>query len=685
MGSSARARGPSTPGAWDPPFRPAPAWTERFAPRGVSALATGSASASSVALAWFELTLASLGLGQCVVSSMVGYDYTSFLLGNSLAGRGRGSLVGVTLASLALPSVLVLALVVIPRWRSALPALERWGARLAPLALLIAGPALLDHQAWHMRPLPYLVMLSVVVLVGERLFQRSLATFDEGRWLPFPLTHHPAIARWLPRVVLVLAVGGFIAWGAYYSIQHHHKLRTSSFDLGIYDNLMYNALRGYPFRSPVLFGPGGGNYIAGHAEFTMLLFLPLYALFPRAETLLALQVILVACAAFPLYAFAKTQVPRWAAATLAVGYLLYAPMHGPLFYDFHWIMAAPFFHFLLFFSVARKKRMLTAVSLAILLLTREDIAVGTALFGVFLVLFSSQAATGVTIAVVSSVWFAVDKFVIMPWAGQWWFAELYRGLMGPGESGYGSVINTLLINPVFVVQTLLTEQKLTYIAHLLTPLAWLPARKLGLVLLACPGAFFTVLTTNYPPVVSIAFQYSAHWAGYLFAAAVFALRLLGQGPGGRLRQQALVLVTAVGITSHSYVFGGILERSHFIGGFQYIDFTMSVEDRARYAELKDVIARIPKDAVVAATDSEVPHVSNRELCYALREHSGDAEYLLINRNLLWAGNTMMQLRQALSRNQYGLVYRRGLFFLFKRDHAGEGTADAKRELGLPLQ
>ena len=62
--------------------------------------------------------------------------------------------------------------------------------------------------------------------------------------------------------------------------------------------------------------------IAGHAIFAVFVWLPFYALWPGAESLLIYQSAAMGLAAIPLYLFARTQIPRWSAALVALAYLL---------------------------------------------------------------------------------------------------------------------------------------------------------------------------------------------------------------------------------------------------------------------------------------------------------------------------------------------------------------------------
>lgn len=635
---------------------------------------------------WDRLSLIALRLGATAFSSVLvasglklGSLYPDFIAGNRLATPERRSTLVLTLAAALVPVAIGLGIAVFRRGRL-LHNVERVSIVLAPLSVGFVLQALLDYRMWAARPLPFLVLLTLVVWATERLGRAALAEISpsvgaRSRALDI-------LERWAPVIVVVLAAHAFFLWGAYYSLIAFRRGFHAAYDLGIYDNLMYNALLGEPFRSSVLFGPRGGNYIAGHSELAMLFFVPLYALRPGAQTLLVLQAFLIAFAALPLYLFARTQLPRWLGALVALGYLLYAPLHGPIFYDFHWLSVASFFHFWLYFGIATRRNWLIFGMLLFLLLLREDIAVGTAVLGLFLMLASERTALGIGIFALSSVWFVVNKFIIMPAAGEWWFADMYKDLMSPEERGYASVVKTLLVNPAYVLQTLLTPEKLTYVLHMLAPLAFLPLRRPALVLLACPGAFFTLLTTGYAPTLSIAFQYTVHWVPYLFAASVLALRSLAQdSPAGWVRQKAAAAALVVGMMTHSYVFGGVLQRNTLVAGFQPVVFGMTADERRDYGALRRVIRHIPEEASVAATDREVPHVSARRTCYLLASTHGDAEYLLVSRKSIDFSNTRAVFLDALRQHAYGLEAHAGPFYLFKQGVRSKRTARALRELG----
>lgn len=581
---------------------------------------------------------------------------------------------------------LVIALIyLLIRRRAGVPTLRRASEVILPLGVLFLLPSLFSAVPWSTKPLPYLVGLTLSALVLERLLVRSQRAWPEAlayKWRP-KIRLSPAARRWLPLGVVIAGSVFYAVYFSYYTILNHQRLNTAAFDLGINVNWSYNALHGHPERSTVLFGPDGGHFLGNHAIFAMAFWLPIYALKPGAEVLLIVQATLAGAAATTLYLFASTQLPRWSAVVIAYAYLFFAPLHGPNFYDFHELLPPLPLHFLLYWAIARQKNWLVAVLVPVLWMFREDVAVGLTLLGTFLLITGARPRMGLCMALASGVWFVLIKFVIMPSYWQGWFANIYKDLQAPGTRGYSTIVQTILINPFYFLSTLLTEQKLIYFLHFFGPLALLPTRRAALMLLAIPGFAFSLLTTGYAPTVSIAFQYTCHSIPYVFAATVLMLRVLGDGIDGNIRRRAAVGAIALGVASHSYVFGAILQHSTFTGGFTRVEFSMTPAERQRYEALVRIAKAIPTEASVAATDSLVPHIGARLDAYTLNNGPSPAEYLLVERGSARGGSVNKHLRDMLKQDSYGLVTQDQDFFLLKRDHVSDETKAAFKALNLP--
>jgi len=608
--------------------------------------------------------------------------FTRYLGSNGLPMDQRTEVLQSLLIGAAVPIPLVL-LWVLRRKQAGVRGVLRAAAIVSPLLLAWTVPSLLAYEVWYDDPLPYLIFMSAVLLGAERLFRMSFAA------LPRRHSNKPWLsertASILALSVVVLAAAGYAFFTARLSILHHKRLASTAYDLGIFDNLMYNNWRGKIFRAPVL--APDLSYLSNHAEFGSIIFSPIYALRQDATTLLAMQSVFLGAAAIPLYFFAKTQLPRLSAVLIALGYLLYAPLHGPNFYDFHWMpMAVPFW-FGLFYAIATRKRWLVTLFVILLLPLREETGVMLAVLGAVLALSGFWFRLGVVFAIVGTTWFTLMKFVIMPLAGTWWFSNMYQDLIAPGEEGYRSVVRTLLVNPNYVWKTLATQTKLIYVLHLMAPLLFLPLRRPLLTLLAAPGFFFTLLTTNYQPTISIRFQYTTHWIPWVFGTSIVALKLLELNTG-KVRRQAAFATVIVGIFVHSFVFGSILQHNTFVGGFQKLAYAMSPEEVARYNKLLQLVARIPKTASVGATETEAPHVSNRLDAYALRISNGPpkgppAEYMLVRHGML-GSDERRNFVEALTKASYGLLDSGNELYLFKQGHHSSETKSALRRLGVSL-
>src|SRR5258706_6011907 len=152
----------------------------------------------------------------------------------------------------------------------------------------------------------------------------------------------------------------------------------------------------------------------------MLPSLPRFALKPDGEFFLIWQAVTAGFAATTLYLFASTQIPRWSAVVVAYAFLMYAPLHGPNFYDYHELIPPLLFHFLLYWAIATNRNWLVFITIPIIWSFREDLPVGTCVLGLFLLLTGVRPRLGMLIAGSSLVWFVLLKFVIMASAGSWW-------------------------------------------------------------------------------------------------------------------------------------------------------------------------------------------------------------------------------------------------------------------------
>jgi uncharacterized membrane protein len=552
--------------------------------------------------------------------------------------------------------------------------LEQWAWFLSPLLMMPLGPVLFRPKVWMGRHDALLPSLVLILLVFEQLAFRCLTNVPAAAraWWVDAVGQVPARVRKHGPLVVVLAGAAFFsAFFIFYTLRWHYKLRTGNYDLSINNNLMFGGLHGRFLQSPLVFPKEPAKYLANHVKLGAYLFLPIYALAPRAETLFVIQSIFIGFGSVPLFLFARRHVSEWMAAIVCLAYLSYYPLHGASFSEFQAVPVAAFFIFVVIWAAdTYRYRWLTGALIAALLM-REDVSVGLAVLGVFLLLSGYRPKIGLIIALVSTAYFLLLRFYVMDAAGSWWFPNMYKELWADGEKGFRSVIKTMLTNPMFTLSKLIVEKKLYYVLHLLTPLAFLPVRRWYLWAAFLPGAFLTLLVTNYEPPITYSFHYVMHWAPYLFVASVVALEALRNGPiFGPERYRSAAAAMVAGSLVLSYNYGAFARREgSFKAGFSRIEFSFTEDEWNRYQELLEITSMIPKDASVAATEKCGPHLSSRLNMFTMRQGPQTADWIVASSRELKLSKTRPTLKEALVSGTFGVIKRLDDFAVMKRGYS----------------
>jgi uncharacterized membrane protein len=636
--------------------------------RDLTRLGDGERALGALLFAFATLALAGASVGLAIPLAFLAGDRLQAFLGLNYVPPEGGRTVLLAWMVLGAVATCAPAVVALARGRAGLPDVSRAAAIVSPLILASLVPQLRAVHFWADRPLRFLVLLAIAVLALERLVAHALraAPADWTAKVAAIVARVSAARRErLAFATVVVAALAYAIFAARFTLHRHWRFESAGFDLGIQDNLMWNGLHGDFFRSAVVL-PEWTSFLAHHADFLSVLLLPIYALRPGAEWLLVLQALAVAFAAVPLFTFARTLVPRGTALLLALLYLLSALVHGAGSYDFHWLPFSIGLLFALFWALAAGRPVAAAAFFVLAMLVREDVSMGLAGLGAFLVATGTRPRFGIVAAVVAAVWFAVLKLGIMQSVGGAQFSHHYVGLIPPGARGFFGVIGTAMLNPSYLLGTLLEAKKLVYALHLFAPIAFVPLRKPAFLLLLVPGFVVTLMTTKHDPTISISFQYVSHWIPYLFAACVVFLHLTRDAAARR----ATAIAIAAGVIAHSVPFGAVFQHETFVAGFSQMRFGFSDDDRARLERFRRVAARIPPDASVAATENEVPHLSTRRTIYTLKWRLWDADYVLMNRERI-GPNVAPGLTPALARD-YRKVAEEGEFSLFERIRKSSG-------------
>ncbi len=564
---------------------------------------------------------------------------------------------------------------------------EQWAWFLSPALLLPAIPVAFSHTIWAQKHNDFLPIIFFGALIAEFFFAQAARNvppsigalyarvFKGDKTLP----SNRAQAFVEKNASLILVVIAALAYGAFmsfYTVRWHHKLGTAIFDLGINNNLLYGGLEGKFNQSPVIFPEDPQKYLANHVKLGLYTFLPLYALVPRPETLLVLQSVSLGLGSIPLFLFARRRLPEWWAAALAICYLAYYPMHGANFYEMKVVPTAAAFVLTCIWAIDSKRWITGGIFFLWALIMREDLPVPLAVVGAVFLFSGHRPRAGALMAGIATTWFILIRFRFMNDVGAWWFPNMYEDLWAAPEKGFRGVVKTLFSNPSFTLKHLFVEKKFWYLMHLSVPLMFLPFRRWWAWAALVPGAILTLLVTDYAPPILFSFQYVMHWSPYLFLASALVLGSMLKEKGGKERAFGAITAMCLVSAALSFNYGAFPARDKGLkSGYHKITFGFSKKEAKVLRDVRALVASIPPDASVGATERVGAHLSSRAGFYTLRRGSHGVDYMVARKSGLRLDKTKRTIRRALESGNYGVHDRFGEFIVFKK--GGDTKENAK--------
>ena len=124
---------------------------------------------------------------------------------------------------------------------------------------------------------------------------------------------------------------------SYFTILRHYSFDSGAWDLGTYEQMLWNTINsGRLFWTAPDVINSTGFFFGTHFSPILFIILPIYFLYQATETLLVLQSFVIALGALPLYWLARDELKsKIGGFVIALAYLLYAPLHGVNWFDFH--------------------------------------------------------------------------------------------------------------------------------------------------------------------------------------------------------------------------------------------------------------------------------------------------------------------------------------------------------------
>jgi uncharacterized membrane protein len=398
-----------------------------------------------------------------------------------------------------------------------------------------------------------------------------------------------------PRLLVMFAVLIYAFHYGSFSMQRFTAFEQPGFDLGIFDQGIWLLSR---FKEPFV-TIMGLNLFGDHASYILLFFVPLYWIHASAQWLLGAQTLALATAAIPVYLLAKRFLGNpWLAVLPALAFLLNPALGWLNLENFHPDSFEVLLALLAFYCLVERRWRAYFVSLALLLLVKEDVAFLVVPLGIYTAV-RYHRRNGLLIVYAGVLWFIVTVFFLGPLfshdsAGS---LDAFRIPFG----GWKGLFDTAVTEPWAVLGSMLTSDKIKYVVQLLAPLFFLPLLSVE-TLLILPTLFFNLLST-FSYQYDIRYHYTSLIIPLLaWSSLAFLGRLRDRGT-----QRALVVLVLLAAVFSAYVWGPAAWSRQAPADYD--------ANAAQVLALKEAVAMIPPGAVVSSRSRISSHLVYRDRIY----------------------------------------------------------------------
>ena len=398
----------------------------------------------------------------------------------------------------------------------------------------------------------------------------------------------------------------------------HRTYHSLGFDLGLFDQVVWNTSQGRPFETTMSQAlPIPHSFLGDHFSPALALVVPFYLAYPHPETLVVLQTLGLALGAWPVFLLARLKLPAGHPLVWVLVYFLSVPLAYVNLFDFHEVAlsVAPLGFALYFLERGRGGWCLVFLAAAVLI--KEEMALVAVGFGAYLLLGKRDWKLGAGLVAGGLAVFLVMIDAVIPYfAGGRAYPYIGERYAEVGGSPLG-VAKTLATNPLRIVRAVLQAKKLEFVVAVFGPVLGLSAIAGWAALVLLPTLAYLLLS-SYSQQFAFTSQYSAPLIPLVAGTAIMGV--------ARLRRRAQAYVAAAVVLS-SLGFGWAYGDLPFSRKFDVSQFEL----QSRYASFVPSLAQIPADARVSAEDGLASHLSERRFIYDYHfEGVQDAQWVVLD-------------------------------------------------------
>jgi uncharacterized membrane protein len=341
----------------------------------------------------------------------------------------------------------------------------------------------------------------------------------------FDVRRQQQIAWWL--FILVILI--YALEMSHQAVLRYDTFKATAFDLGNMDQVLWNTIHGrwFQYTNQAIDYYGPPTRLAQHFEPIILPLSLLYVFQANPRILLVFQTLALVSGALPVFLLTRKYLPEWPilAALMAAAYLLSPALVGLNIFDFHPISLATPLLLYAMLALTYKRYWWFILACILAAACKEDVPFTLAILGLFLIWKYKLPRLGSALTIGSLIWSFSAFFIIIPHfypgaqGNNFWYR--YEAL---GSSPAAALVN-IVLHPWLLFTTLLTLDRLDYLASLFRSAGFLCLLAPEWLLMALPNLAENLLSTD-PLVYSGVYHYNAAIIPFVMLSAIHGTRRL---------------------------------------------------------------------------------------------------------------------------------------------------------------
>ena len=416
---------------------------------------------------------------------------------------------------------------------------------------------------------------------------------------------------WISGLVVLIAAGLVCFFVALTTVYKHKTFGTACHDFGLFVQMYHSLAENFTAVTTSERDYTISHFLV-HASYIFYALVPVYKLFPYAETLLICQAILAMGGVIPLFLIAKRHNFKGISLLfMGLAYVFCVCLISPCYYEFHENAFLPTLLMWLLWAVDGKKIIPFYVFSVLVCIVKEDAplyVVCIAMFMFFRDKGSIKRLHGIIMAALAGAYMVlITNYLTEHGDGQMMTSTRFGNLMIDPNGGLAEVIKNSLSDPAYFFTLFIQEHSLEFFIQVMLPMLFLPffTKKIHRFLLMLPFVIMNmVIGAGYGYACNIGFQYIFGPACLLLYMCIINLEDLSAAKKHDLPilMGTAAIILTIGTQTQSLT--------------SYENYKTEEESGSKYfSTLEAMIQTVPKDASLAIDTWLLPHAANRDKVY----------------------------------------------------------------------